>query len=213
VYQDRGRRSESHCQNALSNCAGQASPRPIPLSIALRDSLGPESLYLADLDAIAGDPLSVELYQELASLGVDLWIDAGLRNIGSAGHLLDLALPNLNAVIGLESISGPDGLATMIDWMTDDPIEIADRAISEGVERLIILELTRVGTGRGIGTHRLLSRLRDAYPEVEISVGGGISCIEEIQELRRAGASAVLVGSAIHDGRIGRREIEQIAMV
>ncbi len=216
----------------------QASPRPIPLAIALRDGLGLEGLYLADLDAIAGGPPSVELYRELADLGLELWIDAGLREVRSAGHLLDLALPKLNAVIGLESVSGPDRLASMIerirpdrtifsldlfdghprfsldaDWKTDDPIEIADRAISEGVERLILLELTRVGTGRGIGTHRLLTRLRDEYPDVEISVGGGISSIEEIQELRRVGASGVLVGSAIHDGRIGRREIELIAAV
>ena len=43
------------------------------------------------------------------------------------------------------------------------------------------------------------------------TVGGGITRVEEILELRDAGATAVLVGSAIHDGRIGRRELEWIA--
>jgi phosphoribosylformimino-5-aminoimidazole carboxamide ribotide isomerase len=43
-----------------------------------------------------------------------------------------------------------------------------------------------------------------------VSVGGGISRIEEVVELRNSGAPAILVGSAIHDGRIGARELEQI---
>ena len=152
----------------------QASPLPIPLAIALRDGLGLKSLYLADLDAIAGGPPSLAIYRGLADLGLDLWIDAGLRDARSADLLLDLNLPNLNAVVGLESVSGPEGLASIVerigsdrtifsldlfdgrprscpgaDWMTDDPIEIAGRAIAEGVKRMIILELTRVGTGRG----------------------------------------------------------------
>jgi phosphoribosylformimino-5-aminoimidazole carboxamide ribotide isomerase len=213
----------------------QASPRPIPLAIALREGLGLGSLYLADLDAIAGGPPSLALYPGLAELGLDLWIDAGFVDARSADQLLDLNRPNLSAVVGLESVSGPGGLAGIIervgadrtifsldlfegrprscpgaDWMTDDPIEIAGRAIAEGANRLIILELTRVGTGRGLGTDRLLAGIHEAHPEVSITVGGGISGIPEIASLREAGASAVLVGSAIHDGRIGRRELERL---
>ena len=206
------------------------------MAIALRDGLGLDSLYLADLDAIAGGRPGIAIYRGLADLGLDLWIDAGLRDARSANPLLKLNSPSLNAVVGLESVSGPDVLARIIerigpdrtifsldlfdgrprfsssaDWMTDDPIEIAGRAISEGARRLIILELTRVGTGRGLGTDRLLAGIRAGYPEVSISVGGGISGVQEIVNLRQVGASAVLVGSAIHDGRIGRRELEGIA--
>ncbi len=210
----------------------QAIPRPIPLATAIRDGLGLESLYLADLDAISGAAPSIALYRALIDLGLDLWIDAGLHDARSADVLLDLGLPNWNAVVGHESVSGPDGLAGLIeqfrpdrtifsldlfggrprlapgaDWMTEDPIEIAGRAIAKGATRLIILELSRVGTGLGAGTDRLLDAIREEYPEVSITVGGGIASVPEIVDLRDAGASAVLVGSSIHDGRIGRREL------
>jgi len=42
-------------------------------------------------------------------------------------------------------------------------------------------------------------------------VGGGISRIEEVLALRNAGAAAVLIGSALHDGRIGARELARLA--
>ncbi len=41
--------------------------------------------------------------------------------------------------------------------------------------------------------------------------GGGIRGAEDVLAVKEAGASAALVGSAIHDGRIGRVELERIA--
>jgi phosphoribosylformimino-5-aminoimidazole carboxamide ribotide isomerase len=213
----------------------QASPHPFPLARALRDGLGLNALYLADLDAIAGRPPNVALYRQLAGLGLDLWIDAGLRDARSAAPLLDLGPCNLSAVAGLESVKGPADLGGIVaslgpdrtifsldlfdgrprvrpnaDWMTEAPIEIARRAIAEGARRLIVLDLARVGTGRGTGTDRLLTEIRHVHPQVEIIDGGVTAGTGEIINLREAGAAAVLIGSAIHDGRIGRRELDAI---
>ncbi len=165
-----------------------------------------------------------------------MWIDAGLRDTRDLARWLDFGIRNLNAIFGLESLASPRDLAGIVDrvgsertifsldlfdgcpriaheadWGTGDPIAIAHRAIDEGVRRVIILDLARVGTGRGPETHGVLDGIRQADPQVEITVGGGISGVEEILELRKAGATAVLVGSAIHDGRIGRRELQWIA--
>ena len=213
----------------------QASAHPVTLARAIKEGLGNQSLYVADLDAIDGDPPSLPVYRKLAGLGLDLWIDAGLSDARSAAEMGDRQSCNLSAVVGLETVSGPDGLSGILgrlgtdrtifsldlfdgrprirpgaEWMTVEPLEIACRAVAEGVNRLIILDLKRVGTGRGLGTDRLLSEIREAHPRLEITVGGGISGISEIVALRRAGASAVLVGSAIHDGRIGRLELQAI---
>ena len=57
----------------------QASPHPERLARALRDGLGLDALYLADLDAIQGGRPGTAIYRQLDSLGLDLWIDAGLR--------------------------------------------------------------------------------------------------------------------------------------
>ena len=56
----------------------------------------------------------------------------------------------------------------------------------------------------------MLSRIRARYPEVQVSAGGGIASIAEVYDLKAAGASAVLVASALHDGRIGWKELQSV---
>ena len=213
----------------------QASGSPIGLAVALRDGLGADHLYLADLDAIAGRLPDRDVYEGIIAAGMTLWLDAGVGDLARLEPLLDLDPDRSRLVLGLESVAGPDELARLVGrigagraifsldlddqrpriaagaaWPGQEPDEIADRAIACGVRTLILLDLARVGTGRGIGTGDLLTRLRTHHPSVAVSVGGGIRGIDDVLRMKELGASAVLVGSAIHDGRIGRRELERI---
>jgi phosphoribosylformimino-5-aminoimidazole carboxamide ribotide isomerase len=208
---------------------------PIPLARSLRQALGSDTLYIADLDAIAGSTPSLEIFREIIASGFHLWIDAGVRDLDSTAPLLTLDQSLRKIVVGLETVHGPRALADIIKrvgcndvifsldlfdgqpriaaparWGTEEPIELARAAIDCGVHHLLILDLARVGTGRGSGSIRLLAQIRSNHTSVVVSLGGGITRIEEIIQLRDAGASAVLVGSAIHDGRIGARELAQI---
>jgi phosphoribosylformimino-5-aminoimidazole carboxamide ribotide isomerase len=110
-------------------------------------------------------------------------------------------------ILSLDLVHGRPRMATPRAWKSDDPIEIAHQAIEQGARRLLLLDLARVGTGRGLGTSRLLSRIRTDHPEVQVSAGGGIAGIADVLELKVSGASAALVGTALHDGRISRREL------
>jgi phosphoribosylformimino-5-aminoimidazole carboxamide ribotide isomerase len=213
----------------------QSGPEPIPLARTLRAALGLDTLYLADLDAIAGAPPSVGVYRGLAELGLELWIDAGLRDALSAIPLINPAAPERTLVAGLETVRGPGELAGIVatvgadrlifsldlfqgrilvaddsTWGTHDPLELVRQAIDLGMHRVLILDLSRVGTGRGLGTEALIARIREAHPDVAIIAGGGVARIEDVLHLQEAGAASVLVGSAIHDGRIARHELDQL---
>ncbi len=74
----------------------------------------------------------------------------------------------------------------------------------------MLLDLARVGTGRGTGTAALLPRIGKTHPDVELIVGGGIRGIDEVVELKNLRVAGVLLGSSLHDGTIGRRELLQI---
>jgi len=212
-----------------------ATSDPIALARALRDTLGLRALYLADLDAIAGLPLNLAVYKGIISLGIHLVVDSGMRDVDSAAPLLELDDSSCTMVAGLETVRGPRELGEIVDWAgaervvfsldlfdgrprmaaqaawaADDPCALAREAIAHGVCQLLLLDLSRVGTGRGLGTDCLMASIRRAHPRVRLSVGGGISRIEEVLALRNAGAATVLVGSALHDGRIGARELARL---
>src|SRR5216684_7133564 len=60
--------------------------RPDPFSVAraFRDQLGLTRLYVADLDAILHQRPNREVYRSLADEGLELLVDAGLRDVKSA---------------------------------------------------------------------------------------------------------------------------------
>jgi phosphoribosylformimino-5-aminoimidazole carboxamide ribotide isomerase len=207
-------------------------PDPIALARAGRDAWGLGDLYVADLDAILGEsPPDVSLYRALGELGLDLWVDAGVRDAGDLPGLLGAGVARV--VVGLETVRGPEALAGIVDeagadrvvfsldlregrpmvdtiprWGTADPDELALRAVASGVRRIIRLDLARVGTGRGSGAPGRITV--EGGRTLEWFVGGGIAGIDEIRALARGGFEGVLVGSALHDGRIGAGDLEAV---
>ena len=132
-----------------------ATSDPLELATALRENLGLDTLYLADLDAIAGDAPDLTLYQKLIASGFYLIVDAGLRDLRSAKRLLALDRSSSAIVAGLETLEGPDDLREIVHevdaartifsldldegrprkpetsgWKSDDPFELASEAIA-----------------------------------------------------------------------------------
>ncbi|MFO0890442.1 MAG: HisA/HisF-related TIM barrel protein [Isosphaeraceae bacterium] len=209
---------------------------PLGLARAYRNQLGLHDLYVADLDAILGGEPDRSLYQELGSLDLDLWLDAGIRDAADAARLE--GLPRVTLVVGLETIRGPEEVQQILErigpdrvvlsldqregsplvapgtrWSGREPLALGLDLMALGVRRFLLLDLARVGTGRGIGTEGLLRDLREAAPgkiQPEVSVGGGIATIGEVAALRTAGAAAVLIGSALHDERVTRVDLDAL---
>jgi phosphoribosylformimino-5-aminoimidazole carboxamide ribotide isomerase len=206
---------------------------PLEVSRAYRDALGLTTQYVADLDAVTRRTPNLRLLRTLDQAEVSLWIDLGLRTEADAAPLLTLDHPTL--VIGLETIQHPGDIEAIVrragsdrvvlsldlingdakianppSWPSTDPPRIAEHAIDLGVTQILLLDLTRIGKGQGTGTSRLASELQERFPDVTITVGGGVSSIDDVKHLRDAGISSVLVGSAFHDGRIGLDELRQL---
>jgi phosphoribosylformimino-5-aminoimidazole carboxamide ribotide isomerase len=237
-----GRRSEYRPIHSL------LSPNAEPASVARGlASAGFRETYVADLDAIEnkGDgshlsenkdsrPLcSWSIYAELMRAGLDLWIDAGLKNALQARELARFAVdgrPVGAVVAGLESLASPTALEEMcallgserlifsLDmksgvplagaaaWKGLQPEQIAAIALRAGVRRMIVLDLAAVGMGAGAGSEPLCRALRCRYPQLQIIAGGGVRGAADLVSLERAGCDAALVASALHDGRLDARQ-------
>lgn len=205
------------------------STDPADVAQAFRDRFGFRELYVADLDAIAGGEPAWSMYSTLLDRGFHLWVDAGIRDLTRSYALRAIGVSNV--IVALETLQRPKHLeqfkwqlgseqlvfsldlkgglplGNLADWGDTDPFSIASGAITLGARRLILLDLAYVGTGSGPPQHvlRLSQQLREAYghlANLELVLGGGIRGIEDVRRLEQFGVSAVLVASALHDGRL-----------
>ncbi len=205
------------------------SSQPLDVANALAAHFGCRELYVADLDAILGGQPAWPLYSDLREQGFRLWVDAGIRRMAHAYKLADAGIESI--VAGLETIAGPAELAEMaqtfgerlvfsldlhqgepmgdhVAWRGQDAEGIVAEAVRLGVRRLLVLDLARVGLDGGTGTRELCSRLCVQHPQLSVSAGGGVRHREDIEELRKCGVQAVLIASALHDGRLPRTALE-----
>jgi len=206
------------------------APTSDPLTIAesFRERFGLSALYLADLDAIAGQAPSLVLFETLIQAGFALWVDAGLAKTPDAAPLVRAGVTRI--IAGLETLQGPSALEELVRtwsaarivfsvdlklgaplasslWNDRDALAIAERAVSIGVMSLLLLDLARVGVGTGIGTEDLCCQCRRRWPTIELTAGGGVRGAEDLRRLADLGVDHVLVASALHDGRLSRDDV------
>ena len=208
---------------------------PIAVARAFRTHFGFEEFYLADLDAIQNGQPAFEVYDRLQREGFRLWIDAGIRTGRDDALAALLETDAAGIIVGLESVAGPVELREIVQlagvrrsvfsldlnagrplgranlWHTDDPWTIAEHALEAlGVRRLIVLDISRVGVGDGVGTEEFCLRLKRRYPKVEITAGGGVRGVDDVCRLHAIGVDYVLIASALHDGRITSDDLKRL---
>ena len=77
---------------------------------------------------------------------------------------------------------------------SDDPVAMAGQWIAQGAKRLHLVDLDGAFAGqpRNAG---VIHAIRDAYPDVQIQVGGGIRDEDTIQGYLNAGVDYVIIGT------------------
>lgn len=205
---------------------------PLALARAFRDRLGLRGCYVADLDALAGEPPRLSLLRRLAAEGLRVWVDAGVQDAAGAARVLEAGAAR--AVVGLETLPEPAALAAIAAAHTAgrlafsldlrdgrpvtaaaalrkaDPVEVAGLARDHGFRTQIVLDLSRVGSLSG-PPWDLLGAIRSRYPDLALVAGGGIRHGDDLRELARLGLAAALVATALHRGRITLDDVEAVS--
>lgn len=81
---------------------------------------------------------------------------------------------------------------------SDDPIGVADRWVSEGAERLHLVDLDGAFEGRPVN-HVAIGQIAKNHPELIIQLGGGIRSAEIIEGYLEAGVNYVIIGTKAVD--------------
>ncbi|MEW6039695.1 MAG: 1-(5-phosphoribosyl)-5-[(5-phosphoribosylamino)methylideneamino]imidazole-4-carboxamide isomerase [Pseudomonadota bacterium] len=77
---------------------------------------------------------------------------------------------------------------------SEDPVAVAGRWIAAGARRLHLVDLDGAFAGKPRNAETIHA-IREAYPDVEIQVGGGIRDEETIQGYLNAGVDFVIIGT------------------
>ena len=79
------------------------------------------------------------------------------------------------------------------------PIDMAQKWVDEGAERLHIVDLDGARLGSPINME-VISKICDMFPSIPVQIGGGIRDLETAEKYLSAGASFIIVGTkAVED--------------
>ncbi len=215
------------------------SCHPVDVVKALRDAYGFRELYVADLDGILQGRPNRQLVQQLANLLPGFWLDAGFRNLEAAeewarefGCRPVLSLETLNfgafdelvdqaswqvliaagALLSLDAYQG-QLLVAEERWRLWSVTELVGWWRQRGWQHFLALDLASVGTGQLHWSWQLLRTARSAAPQARWYLGGGVRCVDDLQLLAADNVEAVLVASALHDGRIQPDQVRSFVQV
>jgi len=202
------------------------SAEPLALARAFVDRLGARECYVADLDAIAGVGDHGPVIRALASLGLDVWLDAGTATAAEVEQARDVGAARV--IVGTETLRDPGDLAGMVRTREGSPapacvlsLDLRDgrllggspevarlgpaglsaMAWGAGIRAFIVLDLARVGSGEGPRLDAARA-LRRAFPAAEVLIGGGVRDHTDLDALASEGFHGALVATALHRGII-----------
>ncbi|WP_255151139.1 1-(5-phosphoribosyl)-5-[(5-phosphoribosylamino)methylideneamino]imidazole-4-carboxamide isomerase [Halorarius halobius] len=189
---------------------------------------GADTLHLVDLDgAFEGERANAPAVERIVeAVDVDVQLGGGIRTAEDAVGLLDAGVdrvilgtaavetPDIVADISAEhpgsvmvSLDAKDGEVVVSGWTEGtglDPAEAAARYEELGAGAILFTDVDVEGQLDGVRTGPV-ERVVDAV-DVPVVASGGVATLSDVRALADAGAAAVVVGTALYEGRFTLEE-------
>ena len=198
-----------------------------PLEVALRYAdCGIRRLHLVDLDgAKASHPVNLAVLERIVSrTPLEVQYGGGIKNRAALRSVFDAGARR--AVCGSVAVREPelfarwiaefgperlilgadvrDGVVAIQGWTERSERtapELIETFLPAGLRQVVCTDISRDGMLCGPAV-ALYADLQRRFPQVEITVSGGVSSPDDIARLEREGLRSVIVGKALYEGRI-----------
>lgn len=90
-------------------------------------------------------------------------------------------------------------------WTVFDLIE---KYKLKGVKQFFCTDVNKDGLLQGASVD-LYKKIMNQHPSIDFIASGGVSAIKDIEELRQAGCSGVIIGKAIYENRISLKDLKK----
>ena len=201
-----------------------------PAEMAMKwQEAGASFLHLVDLDgALMGHSVNEEAIRRiLAVVSIPVQLGGGIRSEETVEHMLSLGVRRV--IIGTRAAREPEFLREMIEKFGADHVaagvdaqngmvavqgweqvsgisaaELCRKMKDCGVQHIIYTDISRDGmlTGPNVAATRHLTE----ETGLDIIASGGVSCMQDLENLHAEGICGAIIGKALYEGRIDLRE-------
>lgn len=186
---------------------------------------GAHFIHTVDLDgALKGRSVNAATIEKIVkSVSIPVQLGGGIRTLENIKEVLDLGV--YRAIIGTKAVENPDFIREAIDKFGAEHIvvgidakdgyvaiegweKLSDKtavnmalAMKEmGVQTIVYTDISKDGmlTGPNVEQTKLLSDKTG----IDIIASGGMSCMEDLENIYNAGIHGAIIGKAIYEKRI-----------
>ena len=118
---------------------------------------------------------------------------------------------NERIILGADAKNEKIAVGGWQETTTKDLIPFIEEYHNKGITKVICTDISRDGMLQGPSTV-LYKKIREALPGIYLIASGGISSVQDIEELDNAGIAAVIFGKAVYEGRITWQELEKMSI-
>jgi phosphoribosylformimino-5-aminoimidazole carboxamide ribotide isomerase len=206
-----------------------------PVEVAKQfESAGFTRLHVVDLDgAKAGKVINLSTLQDICS-NTSLQVDfgGGIKTREDLNKVLDagayqVTIGSLAAkdpqtvhswikefspekfILGADALNGRIAVNGWIDDSGIDLFEFIEGYYSKGIRHVLCTDISKDGMLQGT-SNELYERIMKVYPDLFLIASGGVSGIQDVEELIRLNIPSVVIGKAIYEGRIDISELAKL---
>lgn len=204
-----------------------------PIGMAKKwEKAGADMLHVVDLNATLGTGSNLQIIQKIAeSVSIPIEAAGGLRTkeiiedalcfsskvvLGTLAFKNKKILKEVSQKFGKERIvisaDQLNGKIVISGWTESTGIELIEgieNFVRLGYSQFLITTVERDGTLHGPDLDSLQKSCN--IKNVNVIASGGISNLQDIVNVKRCGASGVILGKALYDGKISIEEVRTLA--
>lgn len=194
---------------------------------------GAKRIHVVDLDgAKKGEPCNLSLVEQMAStVTIPLQLGGGIRNLDIIEKYLDIGVERVilgtvaleqpqvvkkalaeygqeKIVVGVDAREGRVAVRGWLETSAATVTETINRLKEAGVITFIYTDISRDGMLSGPDLEGLKELLQ--LEDIDIIASGGISSLEDLQELAKLGIKKAIVGKALYSEKLAHQYVGEI---
>jgi phosphoribosylformimino-5-aminoimidazole carboxamide ribotide isomerase len=185
---------------------------------------GATHLHTVDLDgAKTGSCVNFSIIEKIANLGLIIQTGGGIRDISRFKMCLDAGVSRVilgsaavtdrdflvqaltdfagHTIVGIDMLDNYVRTSGWIDNAMIDYLSFARDIVKLGTKTIIFTDISRDGTLQGISSEPV-QKLRNALPDVELIVAGGVRNLNDIDLLLDLKIDGAICGKSLYSGTL-----------